>query len=46
LKDVLNDYSKLMEQSIVLSPRLNDALVQIGNPLRKPHSSFQLFSEL
>jgi hypothetical protein len=30
LKDVLNDYSKLMEQSNVLLPSLNDVLVQVG----------------
>lgn len=41
LKEVLSDYNNLFEQSVVISPYVDDILVKIGdtgNPLRKPLS--------
>lgn len=41
LKEIISDYNNLFEQSVVISPHVDDMLVKIGdsgNPLRKPLS--------
>ena len=41
LKEVISDYNNLFEQSVVISPYVDDILVKIGdsaNPLRRPLS--------